>query len=265
MGKSLLLFLFLRIIIPAQTNSNIILSEIMFKPQPGDNEFIELYNTSENENVDLSGYKIKYQTSNPDNIVSAGGETILQPKSFAVIFQGKYDIANGIYRDQVPSNVLILKIGDNSFGSSGMSNSSDRIIKLLSPEDDTLETYTYIADNDYGISDEKINLNNNDSQINWSNSKITNGTPGFNNTVTLFEYDLAFGFISVIPLYPRRNDDVNISAAIKNIGNLPVSDYSIEIFEDLDKDSSGSASELIYQNNLLNLANNDSLIITSAG
>ena len=146
-----------------------------------------------------------------------------------------------------------------------MSNSSDRIIKLLSPEDDTLETYTYIADNDYGISDEKINLNNNDSQINWSNSKITNGTPGFNNTVTLFEYDLAFGFISVIPLYPRRNDDVNISAAIKNIGTLPVSDYSIEIFEDLDKDSSGSASELIYQNNLLNLANNDSLIITYAG
>ena len=115
---------------PAQTNSNIILSEIMFKPQPGDNEFIELYNISENEKVDLSGYKIKYQTSNPDSIVSAGSGTILYPKSFAVILQGKYDTANGIYKDIVPSNALILKIYDNSFGSSGMSNSSDRIISL---------------------------------------------------------------------------------------------------------------------------------------
>ena len=77
MGKILLLFLLLRIIASAQTNSNVILSEIMFKPQPGDNEFIELYNTSENEKVDLSGYKIKYQTSNPDSIVSAGSGTIL--------------------------------------------------------------------------------------------------------------------------------------------------------------------------------------------
>ena len=56
---------------------------------------------------------------------------------------------------------------------------------------------------------------------------------------------------------------MNISAAIKNIGNLPVADYSIEIYDDLNKDSSSSASELIYQNNFLNLANKDSLIITT--
>ena len=264
MGKILLLFLLLRIIVSAQTNSNVILSEIMFKPQPGENEFIELYNTSDNEKVDLSGYKIKYQTSSRDSIVSAGSGIILQPKSFAVIFQGKYDIANGIYKDLVPSNALVLKISDNSFGSTGMSNSSDRMISLLSPEDDTLETYTYTADNDYGISDEKMDLTNDDSQNNWSNSKRKDGTPGFNNSVTPLEYDLAFGSISITPLSPRRNDDVNISAIIKNIGSVPVSDYSIEIFDDLNKDSSGSASELIYKNNLLNLAAKDSLIITTS-
>ena len=74
-----------------------------------------------------------------------------------------------------------------------MSNSSDRMISLLSPEDDTLETYIYTADNEYGISDEKIDLSNDDSQINWSNSKINDGTPGFSNSVTPLEYYLAFG------------------------------------------------------------------------
>ncbi|MGB8318088.1 MAG: lamin tail domain-containing protein, partial [Ignavibacteriaceae bacterium] len=140
MGKILFLFLFLPTIISAQSERDIILSEIMFAPQSGNNEFIELYNTSETESIDLSSYKIKYQTSNPDIFESTGSGTILPPESFAVIFEGDYDLSSGIYKDLVPSSALVLKTGDNSFGSSGMSNSSDRTLLLMNYMDEILET-----------------------------------------------------------------------------------------------------------------------------
>ncbi len=82
-------FLLSPLVIP-QSDSALILSEIMFYPQTGPNEFIELYNSSETESIDLNGYKIKYSTSNPDIITDAGEGTILPPKSFAIILEGDY-------------------------------------------------------------------------------------------------------------------------------------------------------------------------------
>ncbi len=258
MGKILFLFLLLPIVISAQAERDIIFSEIMFAPQSGNNEFIELYNTSETESIDLNGYKIKYQTSNPDNFESTGSGTILSPKSFAVIFEGDYDLSSGIYKELIPLNALILKIEDNSFGSSGMSNSSNRTLYLLNSTDDISETYTYSADNKNGISDERIILNNDTSNNNWANSTIANGTPGFRNSVSPLKYDLTFGSISITPLIPQKDDDVNVNIQIKNNGSEPVKNYSIEVFHDLDKDSSGTPSELIYQDNFVNLAAKDS-------
>ena len=102
----------------------------MFNPQTGNNEFIELYNNGDSP-LNLTDYKFQYSTSNPDAIVETGNGMILNPKSFAVIFEGDYDIQSGIYND-IPSDVLILRTADNSFGSNGMANSSDRQIKLIS-------------------------------------------------------------------------------------------------------------------------------------
>ena len=87
------IFLFAAYIFP-QSDSTLILSEVMFNPQSGPNEFIELYNTSETESIDLNGYKTKYSTSNPDIITDAGEGTLLPPKSFAIILEGVDAIEN---------------------------------------------------------------------------------------------------------------------------------------------------------------------------
>ena len=109
------------------------LNEIMFYPSSGNNEFIELYNASTTESIDLDGYKIKYYSSSPDIIQDAGEGTILNPQSYAVLLEGDYDFISGIYNDLIPGDALIIKISDNSFGSTGMSNTSDRPIWLFSP------------------------------------------------------------------------------------------------------------------------------------
>ena len=111
----------------------------MFNPQSGNNEFIEIYNRSETQSFDLSNYKIIYYTSNADVIISAGFGTILPPKSYAVILEGDYDFASGIYNSIIPANALKLKISDNSFGTSGMANTTDRPVWFVNAVNDTLD------------------------------------------------------------------------------------------------------------------------------
>ena len=115
-----------------QGESEVILSEVMFNPASGNNEFIELYNQSETESVNLSAFRIKYYTSNPDSIKDAGFGTVLPPKSYAVIFEGDYGIDTGIYKNLVPPGALILKIKDNSFGTNGMANTTGRFCSTTS-------------------------------------------------------------------------------------------------------------------------------------
>ena len=151
-------------VIFSQTDSTLILSEVMFYPSTGPNEFIELYNLSETESIDLGGYKIKYYTTTADVITDAGEGTILPPQSFAIILEGDYIIGSGIYDGFIPPEALVLKISDNAFGGTGMANTGNRTVRLLNNLDDTLDTYTYTANNANSISDEKILLNKDSSQ-----------------------------------------------------------------------------------------------------
>ena len=125
MGKCILIF-FLYIIITyaSPQDTSIIFTEIMFYAPSGNNEFIELYNRSETRSIDLFRFKIKYYTSKPDTIISAGYGTLLPPQSYAVIFEGDYDLTSGMYKNIVPSSALILKISDNAFGSNGIDRKS---------------------------------------------------------------------------------------------------------------------------------------------
>jgi len=217
----LVAFLLFSSIIFAQTDSTLILSEIMFFPTSGPNEFIELYNFNETENIDLNGYQIKYSTSSPDIIIEAGEGTILPPNSFAIILEGDYPFGSGIYDGLIPPEALLLKIDNNSFGSSGMANTSDRPVWILSPTDDTLQAYTYSADNSASFSDEKI--------------------------------------LSFIPSSPTEGEDVTIFVKVKNIGENIAASYSIEIYNDIDFDSTAETGEIIFSQNFSNLSSGDSV------
>ncbi len=154
---------------------SVLISEVMFYPAVSNSEFIEIYNLSEQNSIDISRYQIIYSTSNADTIISNVGSTIIPPKSFAVVFEGDYDATNGIYSELVPPNAVVLSIDNNAFGSSGMANTSDRVIYLVNPSGDTVNVYEYSANNGSGISDEKIDLSNESNSSNWANSIGING------------------------------------------------------------------------------------------
>ena len=248
----------------AQIDTSINFSEVMFNPISGNNEFIELYNSSLINSIDLSGFKIRYYNSTADNIADAGFGTILPPKSFAVIFENDYNIDSGQYAGLIPPEALILKISDNSFGTSGMANTTSRVVKLINPGGDTLFAYTYSANNSAGFSDEKLIQGNNNSSTNWSNSLVSNGTPGFRNSISPFQFDLSVWKIYFDPALPQQGDNLIIYANVKNIGSESASNYSVIFYNDINFDSMGAASEIISSDNYFNLAPDDSLIIQAS-
>ncbi|MBT8379091.1 MAG: lamin tail domain-containing protein [Ignavibacteria bacterium] len=259
MIKKLLLLSTLAIkFISAQTDSTLILSEVMFYPQSGPNEFIELYNYSDTESINVDSFKIKYSTSSPDIIIEAGEGTILPPNSYAIILEGDYPFGSGIYDGLIPPEALILKINNNAFGSSGMANTSDRPIWLLNSVDDTLEAYFYSANNSQSRSDEKIELIKDSSQSNWANALIDDGSPGFKNSVAPIEFDLQMAELVLTPATLFEGDDVTIFAEVKNIGTNTANNYSIEIYNDANFDSTADPGELIFSQAYTNLPSGDS-------
>lgn len=247
----------------AQSDTLLIFSEIMFSPASGNNEFIEIYNLSSTQSINLSLYKIKYYTSTEEQIIDAGFGTTLLPNTFAIIFENDYDIQTGIYNSIVPPNALVLKIADNSFGSSGMANSSSRPLWLLNSSNDTVDYYFYSANNPTAVSDEKIILNHDSLQTNWANSLIINGTPGFSNSVTPVNFDLDLYSLLFSPVNPVSGNDVTISAKVRNNGVLSANIYSIEIFNDTNLDSIPEFSERIFNQDFANLLPGDSVFAST--
>ena len=252
-------FLFSTCFLFAQSKSILTLSEVMFYPESGNSEFIEIYNLSTSESIDLAGFKIKYYSSSPDVIASAGFGTVLPPNSFAVVLEGDYDFENGTYKNIIPPSALVLKISDNAFGSSGMANTTSRQIALLSSGNDTLEVYNYSANNRTGFSDEKILLTNNNSTSNWDNSKVPNGTPGYINSVSPLSFDLELSSIKILPENPKLNANINISATVKNKGTTTANSFSVEIYNDLNLDSLHSSSEILSSQYFQDLKFSDSV------
>ncbi|MBK8944825.1 MAG: lamin tail domain-containing protein [Ignavibacteriae bacterium] len=228
---------------------NIKLSEIMFAPSSENSEFIEIINVSDSVTIDLSEFKIKYHTSSPDEIISLSNEYLLKPKQFAIIFEADYDFKYGIYEEIASGNSLKFTLDDNAFGSTGMANTSDRNVYLLNAHNDTIDSYLYSADNVLGHSDERIQQERND----WKNSNILNGTPGFINSVSPKEFDLAITEFNFSEYNVNINDEISFEIKIENIGLNKIPEFALNIYKDINLDSIQQQNEKILTQEIFNL------------
>ena len=242
--RILILFLFFAYsFIPQLSYSQIILSEIMFDPIGNENydEFIEIYNLSSTDSIDLAGWQI-CDGSGIDNIICHEKGTKLAPQQFGLILDSGYFENSNQYQGLIPDKVLILTIDNKTFGSSGLSNSKAENIFIFSSIGDTVANYIYSINNEPGYSDEKIDLSSGDDEGNWSNSKILNGTPGATNSVSPLEYDLSLTNINYTPQNPIPEDEVTLIVKVENIGRFNVNGFQLTSYLDLNYDG-------IYQNN----------------
>lgn len=223
----------------------IILSEVMFDPVGSEyyDEFIEIYNRSLTETIDLAGWQIS-DSSDADFIVSHLHGTQLKPGQFAIILDPGYFDNSHQYNNLIPPEALVLTIDDAAFGSNGLSNSQPEPIILISSAGVTVAFYRYSLNNQPGYSDEKRNLLGDDSPENWANSRILNGTPGAPNSTRQLEYDIKLELLAFPPQSPP-GQAITLIASATNIGIMDASNIEIAFFEDFDSDEVPSPEEQI--------------------
>lgn len=242
----------------AQTGSSLTFSEIMFYPAETNGEFVEIYNTSVADSVNLTGFKFKYYTSSNNALVSLAGGMVLGPGKFAVILQGSYDYANGVYKTLIPHDAIVLKTSSNNFGSSGMANTTNRDINLINADGVTVDSYTYSANNGAGISDEKFLLTKDNGSGNWKNSLRVNGTPGAKNSVSPLDYDLSITILGINPDLVKPGDSITATATVKNVGVKKATTFTISFYNDANMDSLGQSNEKFFSKDFSSLASGDS-------
>ena len=249
-------FLTLSVICVFNVNAQITFSEIMFDLEGADyhDEFIEIFNLSESESIDLTGWYLS-DSVNIDGIIDAGEGMSLVPSSYAVILDGSYFANSTLYDDIIPDSALILTIDGGAFSLNGLTNTVPKTLMLFNTDSQQVDAYRYSIDNKPGYSDEKILMKSDNSTSNWGNSLVKFGTPGFRNSISPHPYDLGLSE-NALTYHPsiliRTLQTVSINCEIMNMG-LENFYYVIDflIFIDTNKDSiPESEEEVILDENI---------------
>jgi len=217
-------------------------SEIMYDVEGVDyhDEFIEVFNRSHTDTLDLSGWRL-YDGFAYDDLISAGLGMLLPPRSYAVILDGSYFGNSTTYDEVIPDTALIIRIADNAFGRSGLPNTQARTLTLLDANGHERDAYTYTVGIKPGYSNEKINIDGDHREDNWGASLRKGGTPGFRNSIAPYEFDLALGdnAITYRPSYLLQTlQPISITMTISNKGlNHFQGSVNLRLFVDVNNDS----------------------------
>lgn len=215
----------------AGAHAQIILTEVMYNPRGSENanEFVEVHNLSAEDTVSLAGWKIGDQNA-LDLIISPQSSLALAPQHYALILDPNYFSSSTQYEALIPPSALILTLADNTFGSAGFSNSAAETVILIDAHGDTVAKYTYSPGNGDGISDEKIELVEDDRAANWADALRVDGTPGFANSVLPRQIDgeLLPASLRVAPLPLRADAPAAISVVVRNAGRNAFGQFAID-------------------------------------
>jgi len=217
-------------------------------------EFVEIFNTSLTDTVDLTGWQFSDGTS-ADNLTAAGFGLKLAPQQFGVILDASYFSASGRYDDVIPDDALILTISDKAFGSNGLSNSVAERLTLMDSSGNEVQIYTYSVGNIPGYSDEKIFMTASNDSTNWADALILGGTPGKRNSVTPYDYDLGFNSASLSwhpDIFVQTLQQVHVGCTLQNMGLQTFSDsVRVQLFVDAHHDSLRQNDEILLIDSVL--------------
>ncbi|MBN2426376.1 MAG: lamin tail domain-containing protein [Calditrichaceae bacterium] len=255
-----LILIFIGCLLLSKTKAQVALSEIMYDVPGSDahDEFIELYNISETDSVDLTGWALS-DSSGIDYITDTGEGLILEPKQFAVILDGSYQANSQTYEQLIPENALRLKIDDNEFVDGALTNTKAKTVQLIDSSGKTVQAYRYTTDNEAGYSDEKIILSQDNSDENWGNSIHFMGTPGYFNSISPFSDDIGFGEEGIVILPSvgiKVFQKIQFTLTLTNFGYETYNDSAfIKFYMDINQDSviTGADSLIILFSDYLNL------------
>ncbi|TFG96140.1 MAG: lamin tail domain-containing protein, partial [Calditrichales bacterium] len=228
--------------------SQVTFSEIMFDVATNEyhDEFVELFNLSYKDTLTITGWTFS-DSAGVDGLVPYRGGTKISPRSYAVILDGSYAVNSLTYEQIIPDTVTILTITDNSFGKNGLSNTVAESLSICDSSGNVLCRYRYSIGNPAGISDEKIDLDGDDSEVNWGNSLCEGGTPGWRNSLAPRLIDFGFEDSGMtLPVFSFTGDSIPVEIVLSMFGQqAPADSLLIQIFSCYEDDPDPAAADLL--------------------
>jgi len=253
---------------PAQVVVNEIMSNVRGSESgsgsPGDRmEFIELFNTSPAEAVDLEGWSVADDDA-IDRITAwdgvAGdsadlsevvfGTTRLEAGQFALIIDPEYFQGGDGGWYAVGDGALVLVVENTTLGD-GLSTGDP--VLLIEDEGDTISTFGtpgwddgFPDDPGDGVSWERFDPAIGDQEGNWMTSRDPSGsTPGRRNSLSIpINLTMVDSALVVDPVEPGEGETVKLSGVVRNRGLLPVQGLEVHFFLDQDGDGQVDGGEI---------------------
>lgn len=190
----------------------VFITEVMYNLPGADspNEFVELYN-ADDISVDLTDWIIADLGSDDDLV---GESFLLPPNGYALIMEGDYD--GILYSDLIPQETLMLFVDGNAIGNN-LNNSADSLY-LINSVGDTIDVMGWSESIEDGFSLEKVNLEFGNISGNWRMSLIQYGTPGFENSVSDLQRDVAIDSVKHDPQFPGLDEPLQFEVFVSNRG-----------------------------------------------
>ena len=271
------------IYIKGEEISGIIINEIMANPLgletliPGgdSDEFIELYNLSGMGSIDLTDWYITESIEGTSDYIlpfyELSGDSLnmlLEEGKYALILDPEY-ILSETY--EIPSDVLLLKVDDQTICNNGLSASSDELL-LYNKQGGLIDSYGTPSDeNDDlpcdpgdGFSMEKINNKSSDLTDNWQKSLIVKGTPGQPNSVSAVDNDLIIIELKTDNEILNANEEFIIIIKIYNAGISNSIANQILLYLDEDNIEDNGNEYIIESISIPSLEPNEEIILNSA-
>ena len=201
--------------------NEIVLSEVLFNPYTDSEDFVELYNASDNY-ISLKNMVIS-NLDNGQNVV-VNSDFILAPKSYVALTEDVESVKS-IYNTPTDANIANAELP--SF------NNDDGIVAVFNLIGEMLDSFSYNEDQHFkllddveGVSLEKINLAPFDNSVsNWhsASSFVGYATPGYKNSNSISTIDINEEFKLEKKIFSPDGDSKDDLLIL--IYNLPESGY----------------------------------------
>jgi hypothetical protein len=178
-------------------SQQILITEIMYDLDGSDspNEFVEIFNPSETDSLNMEGWTIRDRSST-DALIDSGFGLKIPPLSYGLIMEGDYPILSGIYNLIIPENTILIKVDDSSIGN-GLSVSDS--LYLQDSTGQIMETVGWEDWAQDGFALERLRYHLGNNPLNWAQSLDSLGTPGLVNSVLPDSIDFAVFDLTLSP------------------------------------------------------------------
>ena len=159
------------------------------------NEFVEIFNPSETDSLNMDGWTIRDRSST-DALIDSGFGLKIPPLSYGLIMEGDYSFESGIYNSIIPGNTILIKVDDSSIGN-GLSVSDS--LYLQDSTEQIMETIGWEDWTQDGFALERLRYHLGNNPSNWTQSLDSLGTPGSVNSVLPDSIDFAVFDLTLSP------------------------------------------------------------------